>query len=95
MSHLVIKRDQLIYANAIARTKDWPRHFKKHEFEDVTKFDKDQEWPIHFSIKMANDRHRILFEHYNGELYQLDVPIGVFKNLKVLTKDKEERKSLQ
>ena len=95
MTHLVIKRDQLIYSNAIARTKDWPRHFKKHEFEDVTKFDRDQEWPIHFSIKMANDRHRILFEHYNGELYQLDVPIGVFKNLKVLTKDKEERKSLQ
>jgi hypothetical protein len=44
---------------------------------------------------MADDRHRILFEHYNGELYQLDVPIGVYKNLKVLTKDKEERKSLQ
>jgi len=43
MPHLVIKRDELIYSNAIARTKDWPRHFKKHEFEDVTKFDKDQE----------------------------------------------------
>ena len=53
MTHLVIKRDELIYSNAIARTKDWPRHLKKHEFEDVTKFDKDQEWPIHFSMKDA------------------------------------------
>ena len=94
MTHLVIKRDQLIYSNAIARTKDWPRHFKKHEFEDVTKFDKEQEWPVHFSIRMADDRHRILFEHYNGELYQLDIPLSVYGELKVLSKNKE-RKSLQ
>ena len=94
MTHLVIKRDQLIYSNAIARTKNWPRHFKKHEFEDVTKFDKEQEWPVHFSIRMAKDRHRILFEHYNGELYQLDIPLSVYGELKVLSKNKE-RKSLQ
>jgi hypothetical protein len=41
MEYLVIKRDDLIYSNNIARAKDWPRHFKKHEFEDVTKFDKE------------------------------------------------------
>ena len=94
MEYLVIKRDDLIYSNNIARAKDWPRHFKKHEFEDVTKFDKDQEWPIHFSIRMADDRHRILFEHYNGELYQLDIPLSVYGKLKVLDK-KKDRSTLQ
>ena len=89
MTHLVIKRDDLIYANTIAKAKNWPRHFKKHDFEDVTKFDKEQEWPIHFSIKLAKDRHRILFEHYNGELYQLDIPSRTYNNLKLLLKDKK------
>tara|TARA_R110002167_G_scaffold8273_3_gene38399 strand:- start:202 stop:486 length:285 start_codon:yes stop_codon:yes gene_type:complete len=90
MTHLVIKRDDLIYANTIAKAKNWPRHFKKHEFEDVKKFDKEQEWPIHFSIKLAKDRHRILFEHYNGELYQLDIPLSIYNNLKLLLKDKRK-----
>ena len=89
MTHLLIKRDDLIYANTIAKAKNWPRHFKKHEFEDVKKFDKEQEWPIHFSIKLAKDRHRILFEHYNGELYQLDIPLSIYNNLKLLLKDKK------
>jgi len=89
MTHLVIKRDDLIYANTIAKAKNWPRHFKKHEFEDVKKFDKEQEWPIHFSIKLAKDRHRILFEHYNGELYQLDIPLSIYNNLKLLLKNKK------
>ena len=89
MTHLVIKRDDLIYANTIAKAKNWPRHFKKHEFEDVTKFDKEQEWPIHFSIRLAKDRHRILFEHYNGELYQLDIPLSIYNSLKLLMKDKK------
>jgi hypothetical protein len=89
MTHLVIKRDDLIYANTIAKAKNWPRHFKKHEFEDVKKFDKEQEWPIHFSIKLAKDRHRILFEHYNGELYQLDIPLKTYNNLKLLLKSKK------
>ena len=89
MTHLVIKRDDLIHANAIAREKNWPRHFKKHEFEDITKFDKEQEWPIHFSIRLAEDRHRILFEHYNGELYQLDIPLNTYNNLKLLLKNKK------
>jgi len=91
MTHLVIKRDDLILANAIARLKNWPRHFKEHEFEDVTKFDKEQEWPIHFSIRLAEDRHRILFEHYNGELYQLDIPLNTYNNLKLLLKNKKRK----
>ena len=83
-AHKVIKRDQLIYSNAIARTSNWPRHFKKHEFEDVSKFNKEQEWPIHFDIKMRPDCHRILFEHANGELYQLDIPNSVYNELKTV-----------
>ncbi len=90
MTHLVIKRDDLIYANTIAKAKNWPRHFKKHEFEDVKKFDKEQEWPIHFSIRLAKDRHRILFEHYNGELYQLDIPLSIYNSLKLLMKNKKK-----
>jgi hypothetical protein len=83
-AHKVIKRDQLIYSNAIARTNKWPRHFKKHEFEDVTKFDKEQEWPIHFDIQIRQDCRRILFEHANGELYQLDIPNSVYNELKTV-----------
>ena len=52
-------------------------------FEDITKFDKRQEWPIHFSIKMREDCWRILFEHANGELYQLDIPNSIYKELMV------------
>ena len=43
---------------------------------------------------MADDRHRILFEHDNGELYQLDIPLSVYGKLKVLDK-KKERSTLQ
>ena len=83
MSHLVIKRSDLIFSNSIARTKNWPRHFKEHDFEDIPKFDKRQEWPIHFSIKMREDYWRILFEHANGELYQLDIPNSIYNELMV------------
>ena len=83
MSHLVIKRIDLIYSNIRARANNWPRHFKEHDFEDITKFDKRQEWPIHFSIKMREDCWRILFEHANGELYQLDIPNTIYEKLKL------------
>jgi len=83
MNHLVITRNDLIYSNAISRTNNWPRHFKEHDFEDIKKFDKRQEWPIHFSIKMRKDCWRILFEHANGELYQLDIPNSVYNKLKL------------
>ena len=65
-----------------------------YEFEDIKKFDREQEWPIHFSLKMRPDCMRILFEHGNGELYQLDVPNSVYKKLKLVLKD-QERVSLQ
>ena len=83
MNHLLIKRSDLIYSNTISRAKNWPRHFKEHDFEDIQKFDKRQEWPIHFSIKMREDCMRILFEHANGELYQLDIPNTIYEKLKL------------
>ena len=83
MNHLVITRSDLIYSNTISRAHNWPRHFKEHDFEDIKKFDKRQEWPIHFSIKMREDCWRILFEHANGELYQLDIPNSVYNKLKL------------
>jgi len=83
MNHLVINQGDLIYSNTISRTKNWPRHFKEHDFEDIKKFDKKQEWPIHFSIKMREDCWRILFEHANGELYQLDIPDIIYEKLKL------------
>ncbi len=81
MNYLLIKRSDLIYSNTISRAKNWPRHFKEHDFEDIQKFDKRQEWPIHFSIKMREDCMRILFEHANGELYQLDIPNSIYEKL--------------
>ena len=87
MNTLVIDRDQLIYSNEIARAFNWPRHFKEHEFEDVKKYDKDQEWPILFSIRLRIDSWRILFQHDNNELYQLDIPISVYKKLKVVLRE--------
>ena len=92
MSHLVIKRSDLIFSNSIARAQNWPRHFKEHDFEDIQKFDKKQEWPIHFSIKMREDCWRILFEHANGELYQLDIPNSIYKQL--IVKLEEEVKPI-
>ena len=32
----VIKIDQLIEANEIAIEKNWPRHFKEHNFDEFT-----------------------------------------------------------
>jgi len=84
---LAITRDQLIYSNAMARAFNWPRHFKEHEFEDVKKYDRDQEWPILFSIRLRVDCWRILFQHDNNELYQLDIPISVYEKLKVVLRE--------
>ena len=83
----MITRDQLIYSNARARAFNWPRHFKEHEFEDVKKYDRDQEWPILFSIRLRVDCWRILFQHDNNELYQLDIPISVYEKLKVVLRE--------
>ena len=93
MNTLVIDRDQLIYSNEIARAFNWPRHFKEHEFEDVKKYDKDQEGPILFSIRLRIDSWRILFQHDNNELYQLDIPISVYEKLKVVLRE-EVKKSV-
>ena len=87
MNTLAITRDQLIYSNAMARAFNWPRHFKEHEFEDVKKYDRDQEWPILFSIRLRIDSWRILFQHDNNELYQLDIPISVYEKLKVVLRE--------
>ena len=93
MNTLVIDRDQLIYSNEIARAFNWPRHFKEHEFEDVKKYDRDQEWPILFSIRLRIDSWSILFQHDNNELYQLDIPISVYEKLKVVLRE-EVKKSV-
>lgn len=74
----VIKRDELIKANEIALKNNWPRHFKEHNFDE---FDKEQDWPILFYAQIRKDRTRVLFEHDNGELYQLDVDNNIFRNL--------------
>ena len=35
---------------------------------------------ILFSIRLRIDSWRILFQHDNNELYQLDIPISVYEN---------------
>lgn len=85
----VINKEQLTEANDIARSLCWPRHFTSHDFNDIDRFEKKQEWPILFSIKIRKGRWRILFEHENGELYQLDVIDRIYDSLKEI---KEEAK---
>jgi len=81
MTYKVINKEQLIEANNIARHLDWPRHFTTEDFSHVDGFDKRQEWPILFSVKKRPDCWRILFEHENGELYQLDVIDRIYEDL--------------
>jgi hypothetical protein len=40
-----------------------------------------------FSIKMRKNRWRVLFEHENGELYQLDVIDRIYDSLKEIKEE--------
>ena len=91
MNYLVMNKAQLLEANKVAKENNWPRRFEKLELSDeLNKFHPQQEWPILFSIKKRPECWRVLFEHYNGELYQLDVKDDIYNNL--LLKVEEERK---
>ena len=58
--------------------------------KEAKKYEKQQEWPILFHIKKRPECWRVLFEHDNGELYQLDVEDSIFNSLKLRLE--EERK---
>jgi len=72
----VIKRDNLIKANAIAKKNKWPRYFIKNDFK---KHDKDQNWPIHFAYETRSDFVRCLIEHSDGEFYQIDIEKSIYE----------------
>ena len=92
MSYLVMTKAQLLKANEVAKKNNWPRRFEKFELEEeAKKYEKQQEWPILFSIKKRPECWRVLFEHDNGELYQLDVEDSIFNSLKLRLE--EERKN--
>lgn len=74
----IIKRDELIKANEIAIKNNWPRHFKEHNFDE---YDQETNWPIVFYARIYKDRTRVLFEHDNGELYQLDIDNNIYDTL--------------
>ena len=91
MSYLVMTKAQLLEANKVAKEKKWPRRFEQLELdEEARKYEPEQEWPILFHIKKRPDCWRVLFEHDNGELYQLDVEDKIFNSLKLRLE--EERK---
>ena len=91
MSYLVMTKAQLLQANKVAKENKWPRRFEKFELdEEARKYEPEQEWPKLFHIKKRPDCWRVLFEHDNGELYQLDVEDSIFNSLKL--KLEEERK---
>lgn len=91
MSYLVMTRQQLVKANQVAIENNWPRRFEKLELdEEARKYDPRQEWPILFHVKKRPECYRVLFEHDNGELYQLDVEDSIFNSLTLRLK--EERK---
>lgn len=74
----ILKRDEIIKANEIAIKNDWKHHFKEHNFDE---YDQETNWPIVFYAKIHKDRTRVLFEHDNGELYQLDVENNLYNSL--------------
>tara|TARA_A100001391_G_scaffold161927_1_gene120900 strand:- start:632 stop:910 length:279 start_codon:yes stop_codon:yes gene_type:complete len=91
MSYLVMSKAQLIQANEVAKKNNWPRRFETLELEnEVEKFEDEQEWPILFHVKKRPECWRVLIEHDNGELYQLDVEDSIFNKLKLRLE--EERK---
>ena len=91
MSYLVMSKAQLLEANKVAKENKWPRRFEQFELdEEARKYEPEQEWPILFHIKKRPDCWRVLFEHDNGELYQLDVEDKIFNSLKLRLE--EERK---
>jgi hypothetical protein len=84
-------KDQLLQANKVAKENKWPRRFEELELdEEARKYEPEQEWPILFHIKKRPDCWRVLFEHDNGELYQLDVEDSIFNSLRLRLE--EERK---
>tara|TARA_B100000085_G_scaffold275008_1_gene292383 strand:- start:677 stop:955 length:279 start_codon:yes stop_codon:yes gene_type:complete len=91
MSYLVMSKAQLIHANEVAKKNNWPRRFETLELEnEVEKFEEEQEWPILFHVKKRPECWRVLIEHDNGELYQLDVEDSIFNKLELRLE--EERK---
>ena len=92
MSYLVMTKDQLLQANKVAKENKWPRRFEELELdEEARKYEPEQEWPILFHVKKRPECWRVLFEHDNGELYQLDVEDSIFNSLKLRLE--EERKN--
>jgi hypothetical protein len=91
MSYLVMTKAQLLQANKVAKENKWLRRFEELELdEEARKYEPEQEWPILFSIKKRPGCWRVLFEHDNGELYQLDVEDGIYNKLTLRLE--EERK---
>ena len=91
MNYLVMNKAQLLEANKFAKENNWPRRFEKLELtEELGKYHPQQEWPILFSVKKRPECWRVLFEHDNGELYQLAVKDEIYNNLTLKTE--EERK---
>ena len=92
MSYLVMTKAQLLEANKVAKENKWPRRFEQLELdEEARKYEPEQEWPILFHVKKRPECWRVLFEHDNGELYQLDVEDSIFNSLKLRSED--ERKN--
>jgi len=91
MKYKVLSKEQLTEANNIARAMGWSRFFNTDDFSHIEGFDKRQEWPILFSIKKRKNCWRVLFEHSNGELYQLDVIDRIYEELKEVDQVVQER----
>ena len=91
MSYLVMTKAQLLEANKVAKENKWPRRFEQLELdEEARKYEPEQEWPILFHIKKRPRCWRVLFEHDNGELYQLDVEDSIFNSLKLRLEEEKK-----
>lgn len=75
----VINHAQLRKANGFAIVNKFTRYLD--DISDLENIPKDTIFPIHYSVKRQPQCYRVLFEYYNGELYQLDMGDKIYNAL--------------
>ena len=75
----VINHAQLRKANRYAIDNKFKIYLE--DIDDLKRIPKDTVFPIHYSVKRQPQFYRVLFEYFNGELYQLDMGDKIYNAL--------------
>ena len=75
----VINHAQLRKANRYAIDNKFKRYLE--DINDLKNIPEDTVFPIHYSVKRQPKCYRVLFEYFNGELYQLDMEDSIYNAL--------------